>query len=90
MGQPAGASHRQHTPVQLGQARGEEEAELDAEQAALAMLPSPITSATSNLDAAVCRLLASAGNTPTGPLGHHQRTGESTAPQQGCRQRLHQ
>lgn len=32
-------------------------------------LPSPITFATTNLDRATARLLASAGNTPTGPLG---------------------
>jgi hypothetical protein len=52
-------------------------------------LPSPITAATSNLDAAVARLLACTGNTTAGPLalgahgggyGGERRQGE----QQGC------
>lgn len=44
--------------------------------AGAAPLPSPITFATADMDGTLARLLASAGNTPTGPLGHHRRTGE--------------
>lgn len=46
-----------------------------AQFAALQALPSPISSSTADLDAAMSRLLASAGNTPTGPLGLGLRSG---------------
>ena len=52
-------------------------------------LPSPITSATANLDATLARLLASAGNTPTGPLakaaGRWEPAGEERGQQGGQR-----
>ena len=59
-------------------------AEQEARQ--LAALPSPLNSATIDFDAAVARLLASAGNTPTGPLGQGVRgPGETFAGSAGKR-----
>lgn len=65
--EPAAAPdlQQQEMPGAGGQ-EGGEAAQLAAE---LAALPSPINANTSDLDAAVARLLASAGHTPTGPLG---------------------
>lgn len=64
----------QHAALMV-QVPGEEQAgaEADGTLAAhpfqqLPPLPSPITTATVNLDATLARLLASAGNTPSGPL----------------------
>ncbi len=59
----------QPTPGQRGTAQEESaETQVDA-AAALPPLPSPINDSTADLDGAMARLLASAGNTPTGPLG---------------------
>jgi hypothetical protein len=56
-----------------------EEEEGEEERAALQQLPSPLNSATSDLDVAVARLLASAGNTPSGPLCQGVRQAEACA-----------
>lgn len=45
-------------------------------------LPSPITSATVNLDATLARLLASSGNTPSGPLAKAAGRWESAGQEQ--------
>lgn len=67
--------HWQHQQHQQQAAAGGQAAASGAALGPGDPLPSPLTSATSNFDVAVARLLASAGNTPTGPLGHHRRTG---------------
>lgn len=64
-GQPAPATL--HLPADDATAAGGDADALAFQQ--LPPLPSPITWATANMDMAVARLLASAGNTPTGPLG---------------------
>ena len=62
--------------AELAQQQQWEEGEDEEERAALQQLPSPLNSATSDLDAAVARLLASAGNTPSGPLCQGVRQAE--------------
>lgn len=71
----AAADHQLQQQQQQGQYAEQQLRGSEAGLAAGEPLPSPLTSATSNFDVAVARLLASAGNTPTGPLGHHRRTG---------------
>ena len=61
------------------QQQWEEGEEDEQERAALQQLPSPLNSATSDLDVAVARLLASAGNTPSGPLCQGVRQAEACA-----------
>ena len=61
------------------QQQWEEGEEDEQERAALQQLPSPLNSATSDLDVAVARLLASAGNTPSGPLCQGVRQADAFA-----------
>lgn len=62
------------------QQRAGQQGDEAAQTAAPQPLPSPINSGTVDLDAAMARLLASAGNTPTGPLGLGLRSAPADVP----------